>query len=280
MGKNPKSEIRSCGRSRFPSAIVIWHMRFSTVLLLLLGCVTALPQAQTELKPPPELPSAEGRKIARQLIADLLSQKPTANSTNTGVVRIRDTNRRWHQVPVQIEVIATPTNFFNVYRTTTQGPASMELSIVHSGELPNEYLLRQPAGANQPKTLTLAQLDLPFAGSDFWAADLGLEFLHWPEQRVTQKKMRKSVFCDILESTNPKPQPGGYSRVVSWIGANRPDETVLVHADAYDAQGQLLKEFDPKKLEKVNGAWQLEEMLLRNVQTSSQTIFQFDLTNE
>ena len=24
----------------------------------------------------------------------------------------------------------------------------------------------------------------PFAGSDFWVADLGLEFFHWPEQKV------------------------------------------------------------------------------------------------
>ncbi len=237
-------------------------------------------QAQAELKPPPPLSPAEGRKVAGQLIDNLLSQRPTASATNTGVIRIRDANRRQHQVPVQIEIIATATNFLNVYRTTAPSPAGMELTIIHSGERPNEYLLRKPADAPQPTKLTPAQLNLSFAGSDFWAADLGLEFLHWPQQRVIKKEMRKSVFCDVLESANPKPLPGGYSRIVSWFGANRPDETVLVHADAYDVQGKLLKEFDPKKLEKLNGAWQLEEMELRNVQTGSRTLFQFDLTNE
>jgi hypothetical protein len=116
---------------------------------------------------------------------------------------------------------------------------------------------------------------LPFAGSDFWAADLGLDFLRWPQQRVTKKQMRKHVFCDVLESINPHPVPGGYSKIVSWIGANRPDELVIVHAEAFDAKGKLLKLFDPRKLERVNGSYQLEEMEIRNRQTGTSTKVQF-----
>lgn len=249
------------------------------MFLYLILPATVLAQAQSALKPPPPLPPAEGRQVASRLIANLLAQIPTANSTNTGVVRIRDANRHQRQLPVSIEVIAFPTHFLNVYRTTAPGPDSMELAIIHSDDQPSQYLLRQPANAPQAKPLSRDQLALPFAGSDFWAADLGLEFLHWPQQRVLKKEMRKSQFCDVLESTDPQPIPGGYARVVSWIGANHPDETVLVHADAYDGKGRLLKEFDPKKLEKVNGAWQLEEMEMRNLQTGSRTVFQFDLTN-
>lgn len=89
--------------------------------------------------------------------------------------------------------------------------------------------------------------------------------------------MRKGQFCAVLQSINPHPVPGGYSRVVSWIGINHPDEIVLVHADAYDAQDRKLKEFDPKSLEKVNGAYQLESMEMRNVQAASRTIIEFDL---
>ena len=118
---------------------------------------------------------------------------------------------------------------------------------------------------------------LPFAGSDFWVADLGLEFLHWPQQRVLKKEMRKGQSCAVLESVNPHPVRGGYLRVVSWVGVNHPDEIVLIHADGYDDQDKKLKEFDPKNLEKVNGAYQLESMEMRNVQTNSRTLIEFDL---
>ena len=117
---------------------------------------------------------------------------------------------------------------------------------------------------------------VPFAGSDFWLADLGLEFLHWPQQRVLKKQMRKGLSCDVLQSINPQAGPGGYSRVLSWIAINRPEDIVIVHAEAYDAQNKLLKEFDPKKVEKVNGLWQLEEMEIRNQPTGSPTKIEFN----
>ena len=117
----------------------------------------------------------------------------------------------------------------------------------------------------------------PFAGSDFWLVDLGLDFLHWPQQRVIRKQMRKNLFCDVLESTNPHPAPGAYSRVVSWIAVNRPEEIVVVHADAYDSNDKLLKEFDPKRVQKINGAWQLEEMEIRNRQAGTRTRIEFNL---
>ena len=117
----------------------------------------------------------------------------------------------------------------------------------------------------------------PFAGSDFWIADLGLEFLHWPQQRVLRKQMRKGLSCDVLQSINPEPRPDGYSRVVSWIAINRPEDIVIVHAEAFDKQDKLLKEFDPKKVEKVNGVWQLEEMEIRNRQTATRTRIDFNL---
>ena len=73
--------------------------------------------------------------------------------------------------------------------------------------------------------------------------------------------MRHSKSCDVLESVNPAPVPGGYARVVSWIMIESPHG--IVHADAYDAQGELIKRFDPKTLEKVQGEYQLEEMEIR-----------------
>ena len=115
----------------------------------------------------------------------------------------------------------------------------------------------------------------PFAGSDFWIADLGLEFFHWPEQKILKPyEMRRGRACHVLESTNPNPSPNGYSRVVSWID----NETLgIVQAEAYDAKGELLKEFYPKSFKKVNGQWELQEMEIRNDRTGSRTRLEFEL---
>lgn len=79
----------------------------------------------------------------------------------------------------------------------------------------------------------------------------------------------------VLESTNPNPSPNGYSRVDCWID----EETLgIVEAKAYDANGKLLKEFEPKSFKKdATGQWQLQDMEIRNVQTGSRTEIKFDL---
>jgi hypothetical protein len=107
-----------------------------------------------------------------------------------------------------------------------------------------------------------------------------LEFFHWPEQKILKKENRRGRGCAVLESTNPNLSsnnavpPIPYSRVVSWIDE---ESGGIVHAEAYDAQNELLKEFDPKSFKKVNGQWELQDMEIRNVQTGSRTRIEFDL---
>jgi hypothetical protein len=256
------------------------RLRFPTVAFAYLCAGAAcFGQLKNPAPPPQPLPRAEGERIARDLVANLLGQKPMESSTNRAKVTIRSADRKRRQIGVRFELICTPTNYSTVYETAgvTNGGGGMRLEIVHSDGRPNQYLVSDGAGGlPQPRVLSSDQLMTPFAGSDFWVADLGLEFLHWPQQRVLRKEMRGSVSCNVLESTNPQPAPGGYARVLSWIGANHPDETVVVHADAYDAAGKLLKQFAPKKLEKVNGAYQLESMEMYNDKTDSRTVIEFN----
>jgi hypothetical protein len=114
----------------------------------------------------------------------------------------------------------------------------------------------------------------PFANSDFWLADLGLEFFHWPEQRLLKSEMRSGRSCRVLESLNPAPAPGAYARVVSWIDN---ETSGIVHAEAYDLKNKRLKEFDPKEFKKIKGQWQLQEMRIENNQTGSRTWIEFNL---
>lgn len=221
---------------------------------------------------PTTLPPAEGERQARSLIADLLSQKPSENSRDTGSVQIRASGGKPRELAANFEVIVTPTNYGTIYQVTGASGREEPLTIYHSGTQPSDYFM----GSNK---LTQSQIMTPFAGSDFWVADLGLEFLHWPQQRIVRKEMRQHTFCAVLESINPNPVPGGYLRVVSWIGAH-PGETILVHADAFDEHGARLKRFDPKNLKKINGAYQLESMEMHNDRTGSRTIIEFNLKKD
>ncbi len=115
---------------------------------------------------------------------------------------------------------------------------------------------------------------IPFAGSDFWLCDLGLEFFHWPQQKVLKKEFHRQCSCTVLESTNPNPSTNSYSRVVCWIDE---DSLGIVEAYAYDTKGNKLKNFYPKNFEKVNGQYQLQSMVMENAQTGSKSVMEFEL---
>jgi hypothetical protein len=218
----------------------------------------------------------EGRALAQQLLA----QKPAEDSTFTGVLRIRDSKGAKFEIPVRSQIITTPTHWQSVYEAIGGSNATgvLKLEVTHHEGAANQYRLWQrsaTAGScDEGRLLTGNEAMIPFAGSDFWLADLGLEFFHWPVQRLLKKEMRRGQSCNVLESVDPQSGAVGYSRVVSWLDI---DTGGIVHAEAYDAQNKLLKEFDPKEFKKVNGRWELREMEIRNVQHRSSTRLEFEL---
>lgn len=233
------------------------------ILIAALLTIAAMEPPSQPVTLSPEQAAREGRALA----AEILAETPAEDATNTGVMTIRNARDQRTRIPIRFEVFTTPTNWFSFYQAD-----KTEATVVHDDSHPNEYRLRSPDG--KVTTLSASQAMMPFAGSDFSIADLGLEFLHWPEQDLTKKEVKRSLSCDVLESINPHPVPGGYSRVVSWIDI---ESHGIVMAQAYDSRGKRLKVFIPKKIEKVRGQWQLEEMEIDNDQTGSSTRVDFDL---
>jgi hypothetical protein len=196
----------------------------------------------------------------RELAAELLSETPVTNFTESGVLRIRNSQGTTN-IPISFQTKVGEGSWRVIY-SATMGHTTDSLVIVHRDGQSNEYF------NSSEKAMT------PFAGSDFSVADLGLEFFHWPEQKITSHETRRMRDCTVLESDNPNPSAGGYSRVVTWID----NQTLgIIHAEAYDAKGKLLKIFDPKSLKKVNGQWELQDIEIRNVQTRSRTWIRFNL---
>ncbi len=219
---------------------------------------------------------SEAEIQGRQLAQQILEQQPAENFTNTGVLLIRDGQGRHAEIPFRFQTAVGAVRWSTTYETTA-GTNQVGLVVIHEAGKPNQYKLYHglPVALHSPEILSGNETMIPFAGSDFWVADLGLEFFHWPEQKILkQYEMRRGRSCHVLESINPNPSPTGYSRVVSWID----NETLnIVQAEAYDAGGKLLKEFYPKSFKKVNGQWELQEMEIRNDQTGSRTQLKFDL---
>jgi hypothetical protein len=216
----------------------------------------------------------QGRNLAQQI----LEQSPATNFNQNGVFAIRDGKGNRSEITFRFRTSVTATIWSTTYGTILESN-NVSLVVIHEAGKANQYELYSgaPLALALPKFLAGNETMIPFANSDFWLCDLGLEFFHWPEQKILKHDMKRGRSCEVLESTNPNPSTNAYSRVVSWID----NETLgIVHAEAYDFKDELLKEFDPKSFKKVNGQWELQEMEIRNDQTGSRTRLEFDVKKE
>lgn len=247
-------------------------------LFLWVGLMSlALSASAQVIRPPTVYKEQPGE--GKTLMTELISRRPVEDAEVLGIMKIRKPNGERYEVPVRFTTKIGQGSWRSVYESKPAGPVpAMVLVVVHFEKGPNDYMFAQaPDSASpvpEPKQLPLAQLNTPFGGSDFWALDLGMEFFHWPAQRVLKKEMRKSRSCKVVESTNPDPKPGAYKRVLSWIDSESGD---LIMAEAYDLNNRLLKEFSIKGVKKVQGKWQLKEMAMRNEQTDSKTDLEYNL---
>ncbi len=216
----------------------------------------------------------EGRELARQI----REAKPSEDFRNLGTLQIRDGKGVRTNFAFRGAVNVTESGWLNSYVVVLRPDffgASL-LEVAHATGRTNQYNLKRD-GSCMMGEITGKELFQPFGNSDFWLCDLGLEFFHWPAQKILKKEVKRSRGCTVLESTNSGPATNGYSRVVSWIDH---ESGGIVQAEAYDFKNKLLKEFEPKSFKKVAGQWQLQEMEIRNVQTGSRTRLEFDLGAE
>ena len=245
---------------------------------LLLGMILVLGAGDPVSRPRPLSPEEATRK-GRELVAEILAQRPVTNSVINGTIRVRDGNGKRSETKVQARVSLSDNGWQEQYVAFDKhrNPTTF-FTIVHLDNGPATYWLDRSI-TSQTETNASAQLASedtmrPFAGSDFWLADLGRQFFNWPDQRLVKSEMKRSRSCRVVESVNPHPTPGAYSRVLTWIDL---ETDGIVMAEAYDFNGKLLKEFEPKDFKKVNGQWQLEEIRMYNDQSDSTTWINFDV---
>jgi len=220
----------------------------------------------------------------QQLVQRILAQQPVENFTNSGVFKIRDGNGVRLEISIECQTVVTSTNWQNLYKASWTNKVE-SLWVIHTANQPNAYAHDTVylAGGipltghllSGPRQLTDAEIMTPFASSDFWVADLGLEFFHWPSQKVLPNttSLKRGRSYTLLESSHPNTSANGYSRVLSWIDK---ETGGILEAEAYDAAGNKLKSFYPKAFRKD----QLESMDMDNDQTGSRTRLEFDLSGK
>ncbi len=227
------------------------------------------------------LDAREGKALAE----DVIAQRPEKDAVFYGTLKMRDGDGRRRHVPIKYAIKVGDDGWQGVYETqATNGLPAQRLAIIHKLRQPTQYILTPiaSAGISAPDSSVLRGPDasIPFVGSDYWLSDLGLEFLHWPDQRLIKDakiSMRSNRSCKVLESTNPNPTPGDYARVVSWLDA---ESGAPIYVEAYGKDTKLLKIFSLHKFQKVNGRWHPTDLELRNEKTDSRTSLQLQFETE
>lgn len=250
-------------------------MNVRSLLLLLAGSISVGAQ-----RLPDDFDPERAEREGRELTAQLLSQSPNSNHTNTGTLEIKRRGSDAVKIPIRFTVLVSDHRWISLYESLNEGTNTSlsTLTILHQPNRPSRYFRNRPADLEHATPLTADQVGtLRFAGSDFWVGDLGLEFLRWPVQRLLMKDIRRGQSCNVLESINTNAHAGGYSRVVSWLDI---DTGGIVLAEAYDAQQKRIKEFIPKSFKKIEGEWQLKEMRIEDATSKSKTTIFFDVGKE
>ena len=111
-----------------------------------------------------------------QLVNQLLAQHPTQAYTNHGTLVIKGAGGYRAEAELGLAISVTDTNWSTTY--TIGSGATETITIVRTEGAPNRYLYQAPKAAVIEVTGDATMS--PVAGSDFWIADFGLEFLHWP----------------------------------------------------------------------------------------------------
>jgi len=238
--------------------------------LILLFCLAVSGFAQGTKSSPTSAPSEKIDPVA--LIKEILGNAPKTPRELMGTLKIRVPDAEPREVPITWMIRPLEGQWQDIYRTPDTGPIPQEiLVVVHRPGMTNHYDFKR---AGQPVAEVATNVFIPFATSDFWVGDFGLEFLHWPNPKHVKTEMRHSRPCYVIETINPHPENGGYARVLSWIDT---EYGGLIRADGYTRDGKLLKEFQIREFKRVEGRWQLKAVTISNDQTDSNTRLEFNL---
>ena len=209
-------------------------------------------------------PLPDGSQLARS-IRELVPEKNMEIRATMEVI-VREGKRLNTDVVIQVEKLGQA-EWQTTYTIKRDEEISEYWRVSHGVGQRNRYEKK----SGLPKGV---EIYYSLAGSSFFIADLGTDFLHWPTQVVLKTQRRKSRLCYVIESRNANPAKGEYHRVVSWV--DKKTGGILL-ADIYTEDPKPVKRFAVKGLTKKDGQWQVDEMEMRDTKTGERSRLHFHL---
>ena len=222
------------------------------------------------------------------LVAEMREQRPASSSEMLAVLTVRAKGADKRQVSVRITT-QLQTEFwktrYEILGALNKGkpPAKEIMEVTFFGSKPPQYEWRPgefEAGIAQSNTsFGSGSRDSlrPFGGSDFQLADLGLEFLYWPGQKIVGRQVRRTRDCVMLESVPENVVDGGYARVLSWVDIKTHQ---LVRAEGFDGSGRRVKMFKPDEFVYYKGQWRVKQLAIESSVTGSESYLIFNFRDK
>ena len=98
---------------------------------------------------------------------------------------------------------------------------------------------------------------IQFLGSAFSLDDLSLRFLAWSSQELKGEETWRDRACWKLVSHPASSDASPYAKVESWVDKQY---RAPLKAVAYDANGMIVKEFNVRSFQQIEGAWMLKHL--------------------
>src|SRR6185295_11371087 len=116
----------------------------------------------------------------------IINRPPPLKNELFGLLKIRSADGKRQEISLKYSQRKSESHWQDIYETKASGgfPAQ-RLVVIHQAGQPNRYLVGSPNADGEygdPVAVANEKASVPFAGTDFWLTDLGLEFFHWPDQ--------------------------------------------------------------------------------------------------
>ncbi len=113
------------------------------------------------------------------------------------------------------------------------------------------------------KVVTDAQYDRKVRGTEITYEDLAMRFLYWPVAKIVGHDIMLTRNCWKLRVEPGSPKNSQYGYVLLWI---EKQSGALVQVETYDRAGKLLKRFEVKSVQKIEGGYILKQMRIQEME--------------
>jgi predicted RND superfamily exporter protein/outer membrane lipoprotein-sorting protein len=238
------------------------------ILASLLLTILSVSSAQAEAMTPQEIAR---RSFETSKVSDSTSESTFRLINASGQERVRQTHGSTLLVP------GTTDNQRLVIFDSPADVKGTKTLLIERSKSDDDMWIYLPAMKKVRRLVATNKKD-SFVGTDFSYGDvIGHRVEDWTHKLLKEESVDGKK-CWVLESTPARPEVAdnsGYSKRVGWIDQ---ESFVAIKGESYDLNGQLLKKFSAKKIEKVdakNSKWQPMELMAENVQSGHKTILEF-----